>query len=65
MYCIYCIVFRSAIILICMEKKHKRKDSKVIHEIRIEAENTKYKTILPTLKCGVSNLPDSDGKLLI
>lgn len=44
-----------------MEKKHKRKENKGVHEIRVEAEDTKYKQIIPAVECSVSNLPDSDG----
>ena len=50
-------------ILICLEKKHKQKENKSIHEIQLEVKDTKYRQILPTVTCGMSNLPDSDGML--
>lgn len=52
-------MFRSSVVLICLEKKQKRKG---VHEIQVEAEDTKYREILPTVQCTVSSLPDSDGK---
>ena len=55
-------VFKSSVVLICLEKKHKRKESRGTHEIRVEAEDTKYKQVLPTVRCAVNNLPDSDGR---
>lgn len=55
-------VFKSSVVLVYLEKKHKRKESKGMHEIRVEAEEAKYKEILPTVRCAVSNLPDSDGR---
>lgn len=64
-HCAYTVVFRSAVVIVCTVNKHKRKDSKGIHDVRLEAESTKYREILPTVKCGVSNLPDSDGKNLV
>lgn len=54
-------VFKTSVVLVCSEKKHKRKESRGTHEIKVEAEDTKYKQILPTVRCAVSNLPDSDG----
>lgn len=54
-------IFKSSVVLVYLEKKHKRKESKGMHEIRVEAEEAKYKEILPTVRCAVSNLPDSDG----
>lgn len=53
-------VFKSSVVLVCLERKQKRKGT---HEIRVEAEDTKYREILPTVRCAVSNLPDSDGKV--
>jgi hypothetical protein len=56
-------VFKSSVVLVCLEGKHKRKESKGTHEIKVEAEDAKYKQILPAVRCAVSNLPDSDGTL--
>lgn len=54
-------IFKSSVVLVCQERKNKRKENKGTHEIRVEAEDTKYRQILPTVRCAVSNLPDSDG----
>ena len=57
----YYVVFRQAIIIICTLGRRK-KDSRTVTDARLEAESTKYREILPTMKCRVSNLPDSDGE---
>ena len=50
--------------LLCLERKHKRKESRGLHEIRIDMEDIRYREILPAVECSISNLPDSDGILL-
>ena len=60
--CHIATVFRPAIVIICALGKQRRKDSKTAAETKHESESTKFRELLPTVKCRVSNLPDSDGK---
>ncbi len=60
------VVFKSSVVIVCLERKNnKRKEVKGFHEIRVEAEDTKYKQIVPTVQCTARSLPDSDGRCII
>lgn len=36
-----------------------------LRELPVTADDIRYKILLPVVYCGVQDLPDSDGKLLI
>ncbi|CAI8054593.1 hypothetical protein GBAR_LOCUS29785 [Geodia barretti] len=59
-----CFVFASAVVLVCVEKKPKRKSSSKSFEVEVGVEDTKFKILLPSVNCSVHDLPDSDGKFL-
>ncbi|CAI8029641.1 hypothetical protein GBAR_LOCUS16822 [Geodia barretti] len=56
-----CFVFASAVVLVCVEKKPKRKSSSKSFEVEVGVEDTKFKILLPSVNCSVHDLPDSDG----